>query len=288
MSALLVGTVTDGNGLVIEIWGTDTGAGVTFDIKVVSGFADLRGFFLDLGEGTPALKAGDVSGTNTNTKGIAIGDESVTSAGGKDNNMNGTGEKFDLGVEIGTAGAGKDDISSTSITLKGVSLDSLDGLSFGIRATSVGSTATSREDSVKLVGTIDIPEPPPVIVADHFPDFKEATNRDISHFTLYFDTTDGDKNGDGVYTVKIDTPAEFNDDLDNSLDTVLNYLIANDPNVGADTTLLGVAIKGGTIENFYALDNDIDADTASFSLVQNKNVDMTVDYDAVFSPLIPA
>jgi hypothetical protein len=260
MDPVLVGTVTDGNGLKIEIWAVQDGANVSFEIKVVEGFADLRGFFLDLpGDG-----------------------DAVKWVGSKDNNMNGTGVSFDYGAEIGTAGMGKDDISQTTIVVEGFTLADLDGISFGIRATSVGESEESREGSVKLVGTLEVPDP---VVYDHFP----AWDKDIGHFTMYFDTAAGDVGPhgmDGVYTVKIEVPESFSDDFDDSLDTVLAWLIENDPFVDADTDLLGVAIKGGKVEVYYAMDNNPDDDDSgdipNGALVQGNDVDQTYTYAEVF------
>src|SRR5215207_8170665 len=43
-SEVLIGTVTDNNGLVINVWATESGGNTTFRIDVAEGFADLRGF----------------------------------------------------------------------------------------------------------------------------------------------------------------------------------------------------------------------------------------------------
>ena len=47
MAEVLVGTVTDNNGLVINVYATESGGGITFRIDVAQGYADLRGFFFD-------------------------------------------------------------------------------------------------------------------------------------------------------------------------------------------------------------------------------------------------
>lgn len=291
LTNVLVGTVTDGNGLVINIYATEIeGGGFTLRVEVAEGYADLRGFFLD---GATATSS-------------SLGALDTTLA--KDVNMNGTGVTFDNAYEIGSAGMGKDDIGEVTFTFGG-SLADLDNADFGIRATSVGATADSRGDSVKLVGKFDIPEPP--VVEDHFPDF----DKDISHFTMYFDVETGDTkyDADGVYTVKMDVPGKFDDDLDNSIDKVLDYLIANDPYVTSADQLLGVAIKGGNVgtadgsyDTYFAMDGDNTANltdvptdkkndgdetvTAWVSpdavptggLVQNNDIDATISYDAVF------
>ncbi len=132
-----VGTVSSSNGppFVVGVYAEATSGGVQFWVQVESGTGDLRGFFLDVG--TPG--------------------GSVTRAGSSSNNMNGTGYSFDYGVEIGSSGS-SDYFTNATFTLAdmgGMSLaELLDGATFGIRATGVGSSGTS----VKLIGTAEFPE----------------------------------------------------------------------------------------------------------------------------------
>ena len=263
--AQLVGTVSDGNGLLVNIYATQVGSDVVFNVKVDAGKADLRGFFLDT-DGNP-------------------NNDNVIQVGGKDNNMNGVGELFDVGFEIGTAGRGKDDIDHAQITVKNLSLDNLDGLDFGIRATSVGA---QRCDSVKLTGEFDVAAPPPPPPGnDSFPDFKTSYSIDVESFTLYFATTTGDANGDGVYAVNIvGVEPWFGDDLDASLDPVLLYL-RSDPHISAATPLLGIEIRGGGRSDYHATDGipDIDGDeipTTSGLPVPSGAVELTVNFPDVF------
>jgi len=236
MSGILVGSVS-GGGATINMYAVDNGDG-TFSItaKVVEGYADLRGFFLEGLEATSST----INGVDTEL------DETLA----KDVNMKGSGLDYDNAYEIGSAGIGKDDIGEVTFAFNG-SLADIDGLNFGIRATSVGETADSREDSVKLVGQFDLPEPPPT--SDDFPVWAQ----DISNITLIFDQTAGDSKprteGDGYYTVKIDVENSFDDDLDNSIDAILAALVATDPYITEDSQLLGVVIKGGTqTTDYYA------------------------------------
>jgi len=93
--------------------------------------------------------------------------------------------------------------------------------------------------------------------------------KDISHAVLVFDTTSGDRNGDGYYTVKIDdfggnAYTEMQQtDLDASIDDILAWLVANDTNIDANTVLLGAQIKGGDVgsapasyDDYWANDGD--------------------------------
>jgi hypothetical protein len=100
--------------------------------------------------------------------------------------------------------------------------------------------------------------PPPPPPEDSFPVWPQ----DISNVVLYFET-DGpndpdDANGDGYVLIKIDNwPGGANDDLDNSIDDIMEFLIANG-DIEASSVFLGAAIKGGNQNTaFYAPDGDI-------------------------------
>jgi hypothetical protein len=100
---------------------------------------------------------------------------------------------------------------------------------------------------------------------DDFPTWPQ----DISNVVLYFAGSAGNDvkpdvesgpDGDGFYLVKIDNwpGAAADDDLDNSIGTILDYLGID------DSLLLGAAIKGGTqTTQFYAYgDNNTNGDAA--------------------------
>jgi hypothetical protein len=137
---------------------------------------------------------------------------------------------------------------------------------------------------------------------DHFFD----NGHDLSYATFYFGTTGGDTRGvlngepvggqngnlpDGVYTVKINFPGGNGGDLDDYYQDIIDYLVANNPNVAATTPVLGVGIHAGlgnpaTSEIFYAIDddpNDVDVvPTPPGDLAQNNEIDATLDYALVF------
>lgn len=273
-AGILVGTVDDGHGLLINVYAEQTDTSVNMTVKVMEGLADLRGFYMDVGDSTQGVSV-DCDGA------YKIGDESVTAVGTRDNNMNGTGEKFDLGMQIGTAGMGRDDISQASFSLQGVSLQDLDGLTFGVRATSVGE---DRADAVKLVGEFDIPEPPaepaadPVVPPVAGNSFPQLAN-DISSIVLVYGTASGDVTGDGVYAAKIDAvPWYVEDDLDVWLIDATSYIAGTDPNVQSGAELLGVAITHGDATDYYAMDGDPGIDTAPAA---NLAPDTTVQYETI-------
>lgn len=122
---------------------------------------DLRGLFFDTNDAA-LLSTLSVMGSQV-TK-VASGDDSVVNLG-NGVNMQGV-DAFDFGVAFGTAGIGKDDIQSTSFTLRSsagaLDLDDFAGVDFGVRFTSVGDLGGSRDGSLKLVGSSPDPvaEPP--------------------------------------------------------------------------------------------------------------------------------
>jgi hypothetical protein len=293
-AGLLIGSVADGDGLLINVYGEEVGGSVNMTVKVMDGVADLRGFFFDVGESTEGIGIDGVA-----KRDYAIGDESVTTVGSRDNNMNGTGETFDVGLEFGTAGYYKDDVSQACFTLEGVTLDQLDGLTFGIRATSVGE---DRDDAVKLLGEFDIQEPAaepaaetptepaeppagpaeppagPQATADSFPDLTD----DISSIQLVYNTPAADS----PYVVQVsDVPYYAEDDLDIWLIDATHFVEVNDPNVDQNSELLGVAITTTsaidptqTPTQYYAMDGDTGADAAP---ADGLIPDATVTYNTV-------
>lgn len=72
--------------------------------------------------------------------------------------MNGDGNrhKYDVGVEIGTQGIGKDDIQSTVFIVSNpkyeLNVDNFADVEFGVRLTSVGQRGSNRNESSKIFG----------------------------------------------------------------------------------------------------------------------------------------
>jgi hypothetical protein len=268
----------------IEVYATEENGSVKFTVKLADGWnqdynLDLNGLFLD-------YKAG--------------GSNKETVDGEKANNLNGAtydGEKiyWDIAVSSGSTVGGSDGQTSLMefcVTIDGLTLAELDGALIGLRATSTG---TDGEGSLKLVGKIEIPDDEEE-EDDNFPDNPA---HDISNIVLYFstelnNTAQGDVNpgnGDGYYTIKIDNfsdalvPADNN--LDAWLDSLVEWLVDNDPYVYANTELLGVAIKGGQDINFYALDGTPEpnappqgADILDFT---GQNVDQVYEYVDIYA-----
>lgn len=142
---------------------TAAGAGkIQFKIDVVTdstykNTADLRGIFFNIANDS-LLSDLMITGTNVTTSvfGPAGTVQTVGNAG-----LNGDGNThlFDIGVEIGQNGlkGGKDDFQSTIFTLssksgKALSLDLFANQEFGVRATSVGTPESNRNESSKLAG----------------------------------------------------------------------------------------------------------------------------------------
>lgn len=117
------------NGVNVEVTAVQVAGGVQFTVNLLSGVADLNGFYLDVnGDGGPILSLG----------------------GG--NNMNSTAG-FDYAQVLGTVGGNDADVTSATFTISGISLSDLDGSIIGLRATSVGE---DRADSFKLTGDVDV------------------------------------------------------------------------------------------------------------------------------------
>lgn len=132
---------------------------ITLSVDGGGNIGDLRGLFLNVAD--ESLLAGlSVSGSAITASEFSA--NAVINLGGG-NNLNGGGTPCpcDIGLGIGSPGIGSDDFQSITFTLSH-DTDDLDlslfiGQTFGVRATSVGDVAGSREASSKLIGVV--PEP---------------------------------------------------------------------------------------------------------------------------------
>lgn len=143
----------DSASALLEITGAGTNA-VTFEIIRVTPLADIRGFFFDVGN-SAILSDLTVAGNDVNS--YRISENGVANLGGGVN-MN-PADAFDVGLEIGTPGTGKDDIQTTRFTVYASQAIVL-GEMFGLRLTSLGDDE-NREGGSKLSGTYAPPEPVP-------------------------------------------------------------------------------------------------------------------------------
>lgn len=127
---------------------------LTFNVTQEGGIVgDLRGLFFDIADESilKTLVVDALSGD------IRIGDDSIKDLGdgANMNGLTGSDKGYDLGIEIGTAGIGKDDIQSYSFTLsstaRALTLNDFSNVDFGVRLTSVGVVGGSRADSSKIL-----------------------------------------------------------------------------------------------------------------------------------------
>ncbi len=130
---------------------------VQVSAQVSSGIADIQGLFFNF---TDIFTANDLKVVGSNITEFAYRNDGLQ--GIKNGpTMKGTGSTFDLGLAIGTAGIGKDDIRTTSFTIESLSGKAVAFTGdFGARLTSVG---TNRQDSRKLIGSIKPPVVPIVV-----------------------------------------------------------------------------------------------------------------------------
>lgn len=127
---------------------------LTFNVTQGSGvIGDLRGLFFDVADES-ILNSLIVSAASTD---IRIGNDSVKDLGdgANMNGLLGSDKGYDLGIEVGTAGIGGDDIRSFSFTLDSTARDltlvDVGGVDFAARLTSVGIVGGARTDSSKIL-----------------------------------------------------------------------------------------------------------------------------------------
>jgi hypothetical protein len=240
----------EGDGYKFEVVLTLVGDEVTAKVIVHEGSADFNAFYWgdDVDDGKSVGLKGPL---NMNGEGSQYAGEAVDWDGAFAFSNPGLGK---LGETKATFGRESGDPENPTIVdlgvIGGMTKAAFDSLEFfGIRATSVNGG-----DSLKLVGKVDDEEEPPE--TDFFPPWGQ----NISNIILVFDQTEGDTkpkdkegpDGDGYYTVKIDD-WDGGRDLDDYIEEILAWLIANDPHITEDSVLLGVIIKGGIQDtNFYA------------------------------------
>lgn len=231
-------TLTSGD-VTVEITATLDDAGtVSFNYELVSGTADLNGFYLDLDNDGGAIRRLD---------------------GG--NNMNGSdsdGDKldgFDFAQVIGTVGGNDADTTSGTVTVSmsdlGItSLAELANAEVGIRATSVGE---DREGSLKLAGTGEVckDDDPGTEITLDFPNCEAG----LTSMTLVFLRPDGvaggDYNLDGYRAVTVEFTPEVPTDADTFINDLIADLMAQDEFLSGDTSIL----KGAFL---YCADDDVD------------------------------
>lgn len=114
---------------------------------------DLRGVFFHVDDSVDLDTVTIVSETDS----YVIGPRDSVQAVAKDVRMNGEGNihKYDIGVEIGSQGIGKDDFQTYSFDVLGVSFEDVNGGEFGVRLTSVGPPG-NREQSSKVSDQVSL------------------------------------------------------------------------------------------------------------------------------------
>lgn len=286
----IMGTSSDGSKVEIEVTATlNEDGSITVDYGLADGSAeaDIIGVYFDFfNNGGNVDKLGGGNNMKGYGDGFDVGYEEGE-AGLKDPaNVDGSMtfsveelKKFDFV-----------DLEGNALTGDGL-MKAFAETEIGIRATSTGEDG---EGSLKI-GAVGEYCPPDEKDDDWFPDFKEKFNSDISNVVVYFNIP-GEDGECKVYTVKIDnwegkltlldhdgkpkldeggkiqfvtgengrpkTVLDLSNDLDDSWDAILAYIIANDDNINEATPVLGAAIKGGRKEEFFGVDEyDTSGDT---------------------------
>ncbi len=228
------------DGLVFSVRVYEDGGEIKADVTVEEGHADFN-----------AIYWGNDTAGDSAFGGFGKKDGALNMNGSEGSTHDGQPVEWDGAVKLSRPGLGKDGTSKDTYVAEGETetfvltgappLDEIDFL--GIRATTTSTPAGS-------IKAISVPTDDPPVNGDDFPEWAQ----DISHATFVFNQDAGDVTGDGYYSVKIDNwPDAADDDLDNSIDDILAYLIANDTFIVDDSTLEGVVIKGGQqTTEFYA------------------------------------
>jgi hypothetical protein len=197
----------------VQVTATENGGKIDFIVDVQEGAttADLRALFFHFTEAK-------LSGlTFTETGGTSLLTETRVQANavidmGQGANLNGGGvTPFDIGMEWGTPGGAKDDISgpvtfTLSRAANDLTLDDIGGKQFGANLDSVGGPGGPRNGVSKIVG--DAPHAPDAL-DDSFTGFEDgAAGLDApskAPVAIKLDVLANDTDGDGNTLVLLDT-----------------------------------------------------------------------------------
>ena len=174
---------------------TEAGGDLKFDLSLSSPtgkVADFRGLFFHVADES-LLSGLSVSGSAVTDRAIAA--NKVADLGNGANVQGVKSGPFDIGVEFGTSGIGKDDVQSTSFVLshatESLTLDLIGLQTFAARINSVGTVNSGRGDSLKLSG----PAPAAPDCEDKCP-FADAFEKDPS--IVYTKTINGTAKNDKI------------------------------------------------------------------------------------------
>lgn len=226
---------------------------------------DIRGVFMDVADdsllGTLAVAGDDVTEFDQSGSVSNLGN-GATVSGVPDS-------PYEIGIEIGSAGAATDDIQTTTFSLssfaRDLTLDDLALESFAVRATSVGDADGARDGSDKLYGVA----PYPVNAIDDSITVLEDEIGTGNVFANDIDDDAGDANNDGIpdglTVVAIDGDAALvgqGSEIADGITVVVNA----DGTYGVDATDADYLSVGETIEHtveYTVDDGNGGTDTAS-------------------------
>jgi hypothetical protein len=142
----VIATTFAGDDARVRVLLDDAGGDITVTLTVLDGIADLRGFFLDIGDfslfGGLEVRGDDVTGFKLDD------DDVINLKHGVNLNGGGSPCPCDLGIAIGTPGIGKDDIQETTFVIDAdvdLVLDNFAGELLGVRLTSVGDLGSDHD-----------------------------------------------------------------------------------------------------------------------------------------------
>jgi hypothetical protein len=148
--------------ILLQTLDDESGVENTVEVTDNNMIGDIRGVFFHVDDETKLSPAVMVTGSDVTS--FLVGPANSVQRVANDVLMNGGGNihKYDVGVQIGTPGIGKDDIQTTTFILSGfTAADFTSAVEFGVRLTSVGTEGGNRGESSKVFGIADCSTTPP-------------------------------------------------------------------------------------------------------------------------------
>ena len=142
----------------LKVIATENNGKIDFTVDVQDtpqSTGDLRGFFFDTNEAK--MGGMKVTGSSLLTQ-ARVGANAILDLGNGDTMAAKTAAKFDVGLEIGTVGFAKDDVTGAvsftlSNTANNLTLDDVAGMRFGAKIDSVGAVGTARSGTQTILAT---------------------------------------------------------------------------------------------------------------------------------------
>jgi len=142
--------------ILLQTLGDGSGVAITVDVTDSTLIGDIQGVFFHVNDENKLLPAVTITGDDVTSFQVGPANQVQNLGNGATMSGDRNRHKYDIGVRIGTAGIGVDDIQTTTFIVTGfTTADFTSEEEFGVRLTSVGPEGGNRGQSSKVYGNHD-------------------------------------------------------------------------------------------------------------------------------------